>query len=371
MITIEKNISLPDTYPLDRLGLLEKLLFFDIETTGLSGDHSSLYLIGCTYYRNDSWHLIQWFADTPDSEEPMLASFFHFLKNFDTVIHYNGDGFDIPYLMKRCRALGLPWDFSRLTSVDLYKRIRPYRRLLNLENLKQKSVERFLGINREDRYSGGELIEVYKDYLKTREDSLYDMLMLHNREDLEGMPLILPILNYPDFLEHDFQAEEISVNDTDASFFPGRTAGNNAPSPAVSLTLKSPYEIPVSFRAAGDFCTVQARDRNLYLTVPLYEGTLKYYYTDYKDYYYLIYEDTAVHKSIGEYVDKSARKKATAQTCYTKKSGLFLPQPAPLWEPALRKQYRDKITYVEYNPALFENSRLLNQYIRMLLASVC
>ncbi len=70
-------------------------------------------------------------------------------------------------------------------------------------------------------------------------------------------------------------------------------------------------------------------------------------------------------------MDKAARKKATAQTCYTKKSGLFLPQPAPLWEPALKKQYRDKITYAEYTPALLENTQTLNRYIRMLLTNAC
>lgn len=36
MITIQKTITLPDTYPLERLGRLEDLLFFDIETTGFS-----------------------------------------------------------------------------------------------------------------------------------------------------------------------------------------------------------------------------------------------------------------------------------------------------------------------------------------------
>lgn len=371
MLTIEKSICLPDTYPLHRLGPLEKLLFFDIETTGLSGEHSNLYLIGCTYHRNGSWHLIQWFADTKDSEEAVLTAFFHFLKAFDFVIHYNGDGFDIPYLLKRCHALGLPWDFSHVTSIDLYKRIRPYRKLLSLENLKQKSMERFLGINREDTYSGGELIQVYQDYLVTREDSLYDKLMLHNREDLEGMPLILPILNYTDFLEHDFQLEKVSIENTIDSFPESSSGGKENASPALHLSLQSPYEIPVPFRAASDLCSIEAKDRHLHLTVPLYEGTLKYFYPDYKDYYYLIYEDTAIHKSIGEYVNRSARKKATAQTCYTKKSGLFLPQPAFIWEPALKKQYRDKITYVEYAPALFENSQILNRYIRLLLTYVC
>ena len=50
MITIKHPVDLPDTYPLDRIGPLKDLLFFDIETTGFSGDTSQLYLIGCTYH---------------------------------------------------------------------------------------------------------------------------------------------------------------------------------------------------------------------------------------------------------------------------------------------------------------------------------
>lgn len=47
MITIKHPVDLPDTYPLERIGALRDLLFFDIETTGFSGDTSQLYLIGC------------------------------------------------------------------------------------------------------------------------------------------------------------------------------------------------------------------------------------------------------------------------------------------------------------------------------------
>lgn len=78
MITIEKPLSLPDTYPLERIGNREEILFFDIETTGFSGDHSRLYLIGCSFYRNNCWHLRQWFADTPESEEDLLHAFLIF-----------------------------------------------------------------------------------------------------------------------------------------------------------------------------------------------------------------------------------------------------------------------------------------------------
>ena len=51
MITIEKKLLLPDTYPLERIGKLDELLFFDIETTGFSGDRFQLYLIAAPIIR--------------------------------------------------------------------------------------------------------------------------------------------------------------------------------------------------------------------------------------------------------------------------------------------------------------------------------
>ncbi len=108
MITIKHPVDLPDTYPLDRIGPLKDLLFFDIETTGFSGDTSQLYLIGCTYHDGFGWKLIQWFADSRESERELLTAFFTFMERFKILVHFNGDGFDIPYLLKCCRRLDLP-----------------------------------------------------------------------------------------------------------------------------------------------------------------------------------------------------------------------------------------------------------------------
>ena len=96
MITIKHPIDFPETYPLDRIGPKEQLLFFDIETTGFSGDTSQLYLIGCVYHDGFGWKLIQWFADTRQAESELLDAFFVFIKRFKTLIHFNGDRFDIP-----------------------------------------------------------------------------------------------------------------------------------------------------------------------------------------------------------------------------------------------------------------------------------
>ncbi len=362
MITLHKTIEFKETYPLDRIGRREELLFFDIETTGFSGEYSTLYLIGGVYYRNGSWNLIQWFADTLEAEQELLITFFEFLKQFRMVLHFNGDGFDLPYLLKRCRAHGLPYDFSAVDSFDIYKKIRPYREVLGLTSMKQKSIEAFLKVERKDLYSGGQLIEVYKDYLMTHEKFLFDLLILHNEDDLKGMPLILPILNYPDFLEGDFHLEHQElVSQTDIFGQEHRS---------LRLTCRNGFSVPIGFSKSNALVSLEAEGEWLTVTIDLYEGELKYFYPDYKNYYYLIYEDKAIHKSVAEYVDKEARIKATAKTCYTRQTGLYLPQFSRLWSPFLQMEYKDKVTYVSYDPGLLEDGQNVCTYIRHLFDSL-
>ncbi len=366
MITVQKDLTLPDTYPLKRLGRREELLFFDIETTGLSGGRSQIYLIGCTFFRAGGWRLIQWFADTSGDEPAVLTAFFEFLKQFTAIVHFNGDGFDIPFLLKRCRAWGLAYDFSAVRSIDIYRRIRPYRLHLGLDNLKQKSIERFLGVFREDRYSGGELIEVYRDYLITRDNRLYDMLMLHNREDLEGMPLILPVLNYPDLFEHEFTLQNQTLMRRP------ETSGGAPTRPVLRLEAVSAYAVPVAVSwtvsPGSRPCRIRVSGNRLTAELELLEGTLKHFYPDYQNYYYLPFEDTAIHKSVGEYVERSARKKATPQTCYTRKYGIFLPQAGGITGAEFREEYRDRHSYVEYQESLFQNNDNLNRYLHGILS---
>lgn len=359
MITLQKHIPFEETYPLDRLGSREEILFFDIETTGFSGEYSTLYLIGCVCYKDGIWNLIQWFADTLDSERELLITFFEFLKDYKKVIHFNGDGFDIPYLLKRCHAYGLKYDFSGVESLDIYKKIRPYRNLLSLLSMKQKAIEAFLGVERKDLYSGGQLIEVYKDYLISREKFLFDLLILHNEDDLKGMPLILPILSYPDFLGSRFTLTGQSLISSPDLF--GRKQH------LLQLNLENDFTIPAGFSKSNSLITAKAAGREMTLIIDLYEGELKYFYPDYKNYYYLIYEDRAIHKSVAEYVDKEARVKATAKNCYIRQTGCYVPQFSPLWTPALQNQKKDKITYFSYDPEFFQNPDTLQSYIRHLL----
>lgn len=351
MITIEKDFPMPKTYPLSRLGKPEELLFFDIETTGFSGDYNTVYLIGCVWEEGGRLRFIQWFADTKASEADVLNSFFEFLKKFKILIHFNGDTFDIPFLVKRCHALKLSHGFDGVESFDIYKRIKPWKKHLGLTSLKQKAIEDFLGIGREDLFGGGELIAVYEDYLRTKNENALRLLLLHNEDDLKGMPKLLPILFYPDFFSQDFTLSGFK-----------KAAGET---PRLIFTLDGCGEtvLPVPLSASVPAYALRAEKSRMLLSVRIYEGTLKYYYPNYKDYYYLIYEDTAIHKSVGEFVDRDARVKATKETCYTKKAGVFLPQPSPVWTPDFKTSCRDKTCFFQFDPGCFSDCEKLNQYV--------
>ncbi len=157
-------------YPLSRFGGRENILAVDIETTGLSSARDRIYLIGCGYWEDGCWKLIQWFDDHGDGEADILTSFLLFSKKFTTLMHYNGRQFDLPFLARRIVWNGLQGipgaeDFpAAMKSLDLYRYLKPYQKLLALPDLKQQTVERFLDTGRTENRSGGELVKVYLSY---------------------------------------------------------------------------------------------------------------------------------------------------------------------------------------------------------------
>lgn len=354
MKTHEKNytISCPD---LMRIGDdISRILFFDIETTGFSGAWANVYLIGCIYPETEeNWHMVQFFADSPDAESDMLQAFHSLLLSRPHLVHFNGDRFDIPFLQKRCEILGIPDIFAGIESCDILKLVRPFKKLLHLPDLKQKSIETFLGIGREDRFSGGELIPVYQKWLKSPSDHLLAPLLLHNEEDLLGMPRLLPILRYPDFLKGPFRF---------------RSEESDGASVTLTWSSATSLPVPVSFDTAPGELT--ASGCGLALSLPLFSGELRRFYPDYRDYYYLPGEDCAIHKSVGEFIEKSARKKATAKTCYTRASGIYLPEPAEVFPMTLRREYGAKEIFTPYRKGMFSEKDYAERFLQELLKTV-
>lgn len=185
---------------------------FDIETTGLSPRASSLYLIGTIHASGaDQYTITQWFADTSASEQEMLTCFLEQLEHYDGLCHFNGRTFDIPYILNKCdkyhitpssHCQDILSDTTQTRSFDMLLQLRPLKKLFGLAHGAQKDWEQFIGIDREDIYSGGDLIQVYSSY---RQDLLLHpeqaaakehLLLLHNHDDLIGMLHLVKVLTY-------------------------------------------------------------------------------------------------------------------------------------------------------------------------------
>ena len=316
-----------------------KTLFVDIETTGLSPRTASIYLIGACYFKDDAWHGIQWFAKTPSEEEAILHAFFQFASSYSTLIHFNGNQFDLPFIKGRCESYGLDYSFDSFEGIDIYKRVSLCKHFLQLPNCKQKSIEKFLHLERKDLYSGGELIPIYQDYVKNPSSDKEELLLLHNKDDLRGMLEILPILSYCDIFNKTVRATKVQAN------YYRDLNGKKQQELIIRLKLPSAVPIPVSYHANDCYITIEGD--HAALRVPVYTEELKYFYTNYKEYYYLPMEDIAMHKSVATFVDKEHRIPATAATCYTRKYSSYLPMWDYIMEPFFKREYKSSTLFFE------------------------
>ena len=411
---ITKNIELKDinTEILDRLpGLLgcdeKEILFIDIETTGLSPKDSEIYMIGAAFCDGTGWQIRQLFAEDPSREEEVLSAFSDFCRHYKVLLHYNGDRFDIPFLQNRYERHKLTDPLPSIRSVDLYKRIKPYKRLLGLADCKQKTIEAFLGIDRDDKYGGGELIIAYDDYVSTADESLLEVLLLHNFEDVKGLMDLLPILKYETFFDLFRNLPKISVrtdeeidesdyytknekdeesSTTDASeqddktfLLPARAVKVQAnkykdldgtEKKEVYMKLSLPISLPAPISGNGDGCYFRVKGNEAVVRVPLIEDELKYFYANYKDYYYLPSEDMAIHKNLAEFVDKDFREKAKPQNCYTKKEGQYLMEWDLVFSPFFKKDYEDKNLYFDLNGIMKKSRFAMSLYACHVMAHV-
>lgn len=171
--------------------------FIDIETTGLDRNKQIIYLIGLLFYDKDRnyWVLNQYFSDELGDERTLLLAFMKDLLLFDNLISYNGDRFDIPFINHRLQYNAIEDFISLDNSYDLYKTIKANNEYLKLENLKLKTVEKSLGYNRKDVYSGFECIGLYYDYLGSKDPILKEKILQHNRDDLFYMLDVIKILD--------------------------------------------------------------------------------------------------------------------------------------------------------------------------------
>ena len=241
----------------------------------------------------------------------MLSLFLAFLSDKCTLIHYNGTGFDIPYLNKKIKRHCLQGFIDSTATTDLYKLLLPFKKHTQFPDFKQKTLEEACGFQREDTFSGGDLIEVYAAYTgkfrlasltgKTEEaDALRHVLLLHNHDDLLGLLFLYQKTHIQALWEGHLTPSVLKL--------PG----------GIAYSFDVPL-LPFPLTLTLNDCTLTVTEQETDLFLPLYEGELKYFFKDYKNYSYLKFEDIAVHNSVAEWVDKDAKEKCKPDTAYQKK----------------------------------------------------
>ena len=358
LTSVFKNISLEDT------------LLYDIETTGLNPKSSQLYILGILLFHKENIELIQYFAESVLDEEEILEQFFQLCKTKRVLISFNGEGFDNRFIETMAKSYGkLPLHLN-LKQLDLFKLIRKRKKFYGLESCSLKSCERFLGIYREDRCSGGELISVYREYLQDKDSEKKNMLLLHNREDIQNLPALFSFLAYENIFQGNvhFQRAELLVRDEiikkncsnqtestlEIEHLELEETKNCHTSDKICLKFSLPSSVPVPLTLTPKNFLLEIKETSLCLTVPLYQGELCYFFKDYKDYEFIPSEDRVVHKSLAAIYPKEMREKAKASTAYQKMKTSFLPVFQE-GEKVFKKTYQDKQCFIPFKENTFES----------------
>ena len=179
---------------LARIGLegmwpdIERVLFLDTETTGLSrGAGTIAFMIGLGYVKEGAFVIEQHMVGDYPDEPLMLEKLASMIKDYDVVVSFNGKAFDVPLLEMRAVLNRMKPFFNNHRQLDL---MHPSRRLWKrrLPNCKLVTLEEYiLSAGRENDLPGSEAPKRFFEYLKTGDIALLDDVLHHNMLDIASL----------------------------------------------------------------------------------------------------------------------------------------------------------------------------------------
>jgi uncharacterized protein YprB with RNaseH-like and TPR domain len=189
--------SLPPEEGWSRLGLLagtscgRRLLFVDLETTGIAGGAGSYaFLVGCGWFSRGRFNVRQFLLSSFASERALLEAVARIADEVDAVVTYNGKSFDLPLIETRYSLNRLATPFADMPHVDMLHHARRLwhgdddgHRLSSLETS-------LLGHEREGDVPGFEIPARYFRYVHTGDARPLGAVLEHNRLDLLSLALL-------------------------------------------------------------------------------------------------------------------------------------------------------------------------------------
>jgi len=180
----------PQLFPGMEYRDFRNLIFYDLETTGLSGGAGTIaFLAGFGWIEKNKLIINQYFLHDFPGEIDFLLLINELLVPGKILVSYNGKSFDHPLLRTRFLMKGLK--LNELPEIDLlhlsrrlWKKRLPSCRLGTIEN-------NILGIHRIEDVPGIDVPDIYFNYLKNVKDNKLAGVFKHHFQDIMSLAELL------------------------------------------------------------------------------------------------------------------------------------------------------------------------------------
>jgi hypothetical protein len=171
---------------------LKKIIFFDTETTGVSGGVGMYaFLVGLGFFSDGGFTVLQFFLDDIQDERALLHEFNNLLENCELVVSYNGKSFDAPLLETRNIVHRLHNRLNQLPHLDLLHCARRLWRQA-LPDCALTTIEaQILEHRRLGDIPSFLIPHLYFDYLRERDARPLLPVFYHNQQDVLAMAALL------------------------------------------------------------------------------------------------------------------------------------------------------------------------------------
>ena len=173
-----------------------RLLFLDLETTGLAGGAGTYaFLVGCGWFEGATFRTRQFFLSNYTAERALLGGVAVDAAAASGVITYNGKSFDLPLIETRFALQRMTTPFAGLPHVDM---LHPARRLWRRDDHLGEATgcrltmleETLCGHRREGDVPGFEIPSRYFHFVRTGDPRPLEAVLEHNRLDLLALALV-------------------------------------------------------------------------------------------------------------------------------------------------------------------------------------
>ena len=193
-ITYSEN-NLPDIisdFLLPESSESSRLVFYDTETTGLSGGAGNLiFLTGFGFVENSRFKTVQLLLSDFPGEPAFIETLNHYISPDRIYVSYNGKSFDANLIKTRFAMNGMKTDFGYQLDL-LYPSRRLWKNIIGSCSL--GDIEREILLKRRTLDVPGAMVpDLYFDFLRTGKYSFIEGVSAHHLEDIISLAQLLAV----------------------------------------------------------------------------------------------------------------------------------------------------------------------------------